>query len=325
MSQSSVAVHAYSEHLPAVVAGLEPGQLIVDFGTSALEPAAIAVLSQQHREWRTAGWSIAYVAACSATRGALVVALSQAADHETVVATSIPQATVALEQHQRRLADALLRLGVRDVELAARPSTLTTRTMATSFGWLSSLQLGYKTPFIETMLRLYGVSAMPQLGPALQRGLDELTAEKGPLHAQAVAAFAALGNGCPFCSYGHLYAADLLYFEQTGELCPIDPAELAAARARSDAEVMAWIASEMTGPVWSPVAEAALRLHALREGSAPTGDMDELLLRLLASWTLINECSLQVQLGTVPPLHPRMARARRLQRAYRTARSSSPA
>lgn len=62
------------------------------------------------------------------------------------------------------------------------------------------------------------------------------------------------------------------------------------------------------------------RVFALRKGARPVDDADACLLRLLAAWTLINECSLQVDPGPIQAIHPRMSRARRLQRAYRAAR-----
>jgi len=310
----------YNAALPSRLAAEAPGRLVLDLGETLLSTEAIARLSAQHRGWRAAGWVLSYAAGRSVTRGALVVALHQAGDTDTVVVASVAQAAAALSAGQRRLPDALDGLSVVGVSPSARPSTWQTRTLAVGFNWVSSLQRGYKTPFLETMLRTYGVDGMPQLGPALESVLAELDATEGELCAQVLASFASLGKGCPFCAYGHLYAADLLHFEATGELCPIDPAEMPEARAWVDDEVRAWATARLTGPVWGPIAPKVARLQALHCGAVVPSASDALLQRLLWTWTLISECSLQTPISSAPPLHPRMARARRLQRAYRAAR-----
>lgn len=318
-------VCSYDDTLSAALADRTPAQVVIDLGASELTDRDILALSAQHRAWRAAGWSTAYAASRSSTRGAVVVALHRAGDHDTTVSPSVAQAAASLDQGQRRLQDALNRLGVTNVIPTARASTWQTRSLAAGFNWLGSLQNGYKTPFIETMLRTYGVSAMPQLAPALQGALDALTEAHGERHAQAVVAFAALGNGCPFCSYGHLYAADLLHFEETGTLCPISPEAMLEARGWLDAEITGWITTSLTGPIWGPIAATVLRQRELRGGAAARSPMDETLLQVTAAWQLISECSLQHEITNAPPLHPRMARARRLQRAYRAARAARAA
>jgi hypothetical protein len=44
----------------------------------------------------------------------------------------------------------------------------------------------------------------------------------GPLRTHLVCALISLHNGCRYCSFGHLYAVELVYLEQRGKLFPLD-------------------------------------------------------------------------------------------------------
>jgi len=54
--------------------------------------------------------------------------------------------------------------------------------------------------------------------PRYERTLRAL----GPLRTHLVCTLVSLHNGCRYCSFGHLYAAELVYLEQHGALFPFD-------------------------------------------------------------------------------------------------------
>lgn len=54
--------------------------------------------------------------------------------------------------------------------------------------------------------------------PRYERTLRAL----GPLRTHLACALISLYNGCRYCSYGHLYAVELIYLERRGTLFPLD-------------------------------------------------------------------------------------------------------
>jgi hypothetical protein len=54
--------------------------------------------------------------------------------------------------------------------------------------------------------------------PRYERTLRAL----GPMRTHLACTLISLHNGCRYCSFGHLYAVELVYLEQRGELFPID-------------------------------------------------------------------------------------------------------
>lgn len=49
----------------------------------------------------------------------------------------------------------------------------------------------------------------------------------GPLRTHLVCTLISLSNGCRYCSFGHLYAVELIYLDQRGRLFPIDARSVA--------------------------------------------------------------------------------------------------
>ncbi|GAA5136517.1 hypothetical protein [Pseudonocardia adelaidensis] len=54
--------------------------------------------------------------------------------------------------------------------------------------------------------------------PRYERTLRSL----GPLRTHLVCTLISLYNGCRYCSFGHLYAVELIYLDQRGRLFPVD-------------------------------------------------------------------------------------------------------
>jgi hypothetical protein len=68
------------------------------------------------------------------------------------------------------------------------------------------------------------LGGLPALGwflrnmPRYERTLRAL----GPLRTHLACTLISLHNGCRYCSFGHLYAVELIYLEQRGRLFPVD-------------------------------------------------------------------------------------------------------
>lgn len=68
------------------------------------------------------------------------------------------------------------------------------------------------------------LGALPALGwfvrnmPRYERTLRTI----GPLRTHLACTLISLSNGCRYCSFGHLYAVELIYLDQRGELFPLD-------------------------------------------------------------------------------------------------------
>jgi hypothetical protein len=299
-----------------------PSVLVLDFGEQLLHSQHTDQLSLQHRSWRTQGHTIAYAAQRAATRGACVIAMHRAGDLSGLVVVSPEQAVTDLLDGEQRLTRALHDLQIEGVSPSTQAPTIALRATAMGYGWMGRLVQGYHTPFITSLLQTYGIQGMSVLGPILESTMADLNVEAGECGGHLLAGLAAMGNGCLFCAYGHIYAANLLFFEETGSLGPLDEKELAQLVTMTDPTLSALLLERLDSSPWEALRPRVQRLFALRMG-APATPADQTLRLAIAAWSLITECSLQTSIHLAPPLHSRMARARRLQRAYRSFRKVS--
>src|SRR5919202_717082 len=88
--------------------------------------------------------------------------------------------------------------------------------------WLGQQLWGFPPPLMGPIVAQLG--ALPALTwfvrnmPRYERTLRAL----GPLRTHLACAVISLYNGCRYCSFGHLYAVELIYLEKRGELFPLD-------------------------------------------------------------------------------------------------------
>lgn len=294
---------------------------VVDLGDQPVSAELTGVLTSAHRELREAGCRLSYAAAIPATRGLCVVALHQAGDPNGEVSVS---AALALSAANRgRITGAMQTLGVDGVApTPGRGLSSTERVVAQVAGWGGRMAMGVEFPFMEQMLSTYGMRGVGgPVGRALTAVLSEVEAQFGDWEGQILVSVAAIGNGCGFCGPGHLYAANLLYFEAYGAVLPLDEQDVDRMIRSSDQAIEDWMSAALNSAGLPEAAALVARVFALRQGAPPQDAADARLLRLLAAWTLINECSLQVDPGPIQAIHPRMSRARRLQRAYKAERA----
>ena len=250
--------------------------------------------------------------------------MHRADDMDGIVAATAEQAMDALRKGLRRVPDPLTRLGAGKVQPKNRPSTLATQVVTQGITWITKARTGMESPFAEHLVRTYGITGVAgALGPALEGAIGRLEATLGPFESQLVLSVIATFNGCSFCGPGHLYTANLLYFEETGELLPLDEEAVTTWTQQVDHAILDTYRERLTDRQWHPVLDLIERAYALRDPDEPVeGELDRVLREAIDAWALINECSLQLAENPLVPMHPRVARARRLQAAYREAREA---
>ncbi|MBO84063.1 MAG: hypothetical protein CL927_01795 [Deltaproteobacteria bacterium] len=298
---------------------------LVNFGNMLLTAAETAALLALHAQWFQQGAQVHYVATRPATRGCCVVAAHSAGDGSCHVASNLAGAKEVILSGVGRV-EAELDYFVGDqIVPSFGPPSLGHRLVAMPMDWMGSLQQGFTVPFLANILSTFGIKGLTTLFPMLDAAEKAICKSYGEHQGHLITAFLTLGNGCSFCMYGHLYAANLLLFEETNALGPIGESETERLGQMTDTEVEAFLEERLAKTAWAPLLPCLHRIRALRAGADPVGTEDDMLSHSLRAWTLINECSLQTPLTQAPPFNPRMARNRRLQRAYRSARRSTAA
>src|SRR5690606_2602985 len=73
-------------------------------------------------------------------------------------------------------------------------------------------------PIVDRLGGARGLGWFARNTPRYERTLRVL----GPLRTHLVCGLISLHNGCRYCSYGHLYAAELVYLKERGKLFPLD-------------------------------------------------------------------------------------------------------
>jgi hypothetical protein len=294
---------------------------LVDLRDVLLTGTDAGILVDLHARWCERQARVHYVASRPITRGSCVVAAHSAGDGICQVATNVEGAKSAIESGLGRIAPGLKHFVGDRIEPRFGSPAAGHRWISTPMDWMGRLQNGYSVPFIANVLSTFGFAGLTTLFPLLAEAEAEVNRRYGPLHGRIVTSFSTLGNGCTFCLYGHLFAANLVYFEASGRVGPIDESATEALGQMTDAELGPFVEARLAATDWAPALPTVRRVLALRAGEAPQDDEDVFLHEVLLAWSLINECSLQAPFSEAPPFDPRLARNRRLQRDYREARA----
>jgi hypothetical protein len=201
---------------------------------------------------------------------------------------------------------------------------------------INRLTLGYSAPFLDEVVRHYGLrGAMTRLG-RVQEIAELLEARLGERDAHLMIGFASLWNGCGFCTLGHIHAANLAHFRDTGALFPLDEDDLRRRmREEGDAEMLAHLTDVLAGEHASTLARLQ-RQYQLKTGEVPHPALlpgtpaaatpeDDLLALAITAYDWLNHCSLvgpeDEELIALSPLQ----RDRDLRRRYAAARKAKPA
>lgn len=184
----------------------------------------------------------------------------------------------------------------------------------------SELTRGYAIAFDEELVRQHGIMGFMKWGRSTEAALESLFDAFGDRHTHLLAAFASMWNGCDYCTFGHLLALNLYVYRDTGTFFPIDEAETGSLLRMRDGEVLAELEKRLTAQ-YPEMVRLVKRQHELRHtDGAARGDEDRLILRSVALYEWINECSITVD-APAPPLG-RIAMNQDVRRRYAEARAA---
>lgn len=195
------------------------------------------------------------------------------------------------------------RLGVRIADLAI---------------WVS---LGHPVPYLsEEVVRRLGMRGIMKM-PSIAKTIKACMKQFEPRDAQMLIGFAALWDGCLFCSRGHVLAANLYQLQHHDSVLPIGEAEVLQLRELEDHEAMARIEELLKDAQYDRLRFLLRRQFDLRMGLVDQETADDLHIVLtLHAWDWVTECSIVLGIEIdVPPLAPIVHASALLQR-YRTMR-----
>ena len=274
-----------------------------------------------------AGRSV-YLAFKPVLRGLALWILHLAGDQKGSVAGTERQARAWLASTEGRVASFFDALGKPRLTLRADdgplpPLSMRERAVSRIGGFFTRISQGYWLAFLEELIRTFGVEGLQQIGEQNEEILAALGERWDAETAQLVVGMGALWNGCSYCGAGHIYAANLLHFQRTGDLLPFDERDVPRLQQWTDSAILEELLARFSGPLDAVGALVRRQFDLKINGAEPEDDADALLLRACAAWDIVNECSIVIDLDEVPPLNPAMAKNRALQRRYRKRREAA--
>ena len=195
------------------------------------------------------------------------------------------------------------------------------RGLLTVMGWMAALTEGYNPVWSSEIFATYSFRQAFRYTSRIFKVLGKMDKEFGEVATQFLAAMSATWNGCSYCSVGHLYAANLIYFKETGKLLPVSEASVPALRRLRDSDLRDTLNTLLDVPGLESLRHLVARHGELRfDGVVPENDRDRLMVACHASWDWLNECTIVFDQGHVPPLNA-IGRQKALLAAYHDARA----
>lgn len=195
---------------------------------------------------------------------------------------------------------------------------------------LGELTHGFYIAFDEELVRQHGLLGFARWSRATLKAQNELIAHFGETKFHLLAGFASLWNGCDYCAYGHMLALNLCTLRETGALFPVDEADVHDLLRLRDAELQTTLEARIgsSHPDFFALVKRQLEVR-VAEGPLQS-DEDKLLLKSIALYEWVNECSITVD-APAPPLgpiardHALRARYAELRKEARKAKAAAPA
>lgn len=165
------------------------------------------------------------------------------------------------------------------------------------------MSYGYvQTIMTEEMIRTFGIGGYMRWAKAATTVLKELGGRYDDAIAQLLLGVAAMWNGCTWCGQGHIKAHNVMRFKESGELFPLDEADIIPLQRMRDEEVLARLRVLLSDPKHATVLRLIERQYALKTLTAEgTTDDDEFLRASIAAWDWATECSIMVPSDVVVP------------------------
>lgn len=320
----------------AVVAGLaeavagwspvpETGLIIDVRGCESYEPDARPALVEVHKALAEKTRRRVYLAVNSRLRGLALWVSHMACDTLCRAVGTEAQAERWLQGEMSRIETDLDRLGATEMPARARTGSIrrdklsfSERVSVRALGWIVTVTDGYWPDFTEEMVRTYGPEGLKAWGDAVGAGVKKVTETYGDEVAQGLFAMAAVWNGCAYCTTGHFYALNILYFKRTGRLFPIDEREVARWYTLTDERLVERVLERLADDEHAQLSGLFRRQFEIRVKGAelePEPE-DDFIQTANAAFDLINECSIVIDSAKVPPLNPKAAKMWGVQRAY---------
>jgi hypothetical protein len=198
----------------------------------------------------------------------------------------------------------------------SRKLSVVERMFLASIDAIGEITVGYRIAFAEELIRQHGIKGFWKWGQTTQNIFIEICKHFGEENGHLMASFASFWNGCDYCAYGHMLAHNLHFFERTGKLFTIDEEDILPLMRMKDAEVMGELRQRLSGsPDFARKLELIERKNYLRLEEGPAdGPDDKMLLKCIALYEWVNECSIVVG-APAPPLGP-IAKKKDLHKRY---------
>lgn len=200
----------------------------------------------------------------------------------------------------------------------SRQLTFAERTFLAIERKLAVLTRGFAITFDEELIRQHGIAGFFRWAAQTEKATNELIATFGETRFHLIACFGSLWNGCDYCAYGHMLALNLCIYRDTQQLFPIDETEVIQILRMRDSEVLTFL-DERLGQSHPDFAKLVRRQHDLRVADGPMQGEDAMLMKSIALYEWINECSITVDAPS-PPLGP-VAKESALRTRYEAARA----
>jgi hypothetical protein len=188
---------------------------------------------------------------------------------------------------------------------------------------------GYDPVFMDDFAQMLGTAGVLRWAKQMGKLLKRLDARYGAETSQYLIGVAAMWNGCGYCGVGHIFAGNLYRFEATSTLFAIDEREVKQLQHLEDEALLHELERRLTDNGDAELWRLLQRQYQLKldQAEGETED-DEYLRAVIASWDLVNECSILVGFDSnaadVPPLAS-IGRQHDLIAKYRAARAQAAA
>lgn len=210
-----------------------------------------------------------------------------------------------------------------EFEIKRRPLTTVERVVLGSITRMATLTEGYFVAFGEEVMRTYGVKGFMEWAKLCDTTQKALRAHFGVKEQHLLSSMASLWNGCEYCAHGNLFAHNLLHFQETGELFPLDEVDLFELASHDD-DTMIEVLRERFTEFPESFAHVS-RQWEFKSGRATPEDGnrdDEQIYLSMRLYDFINECSIVIN-GPAPPFNA-IAKDKALIAKYEAARDRAP-
>lgn len=152
---------------------------------------------------------------------------------------------------------------------------------------------------------------------------EKILKEWGPISTHLLATEISVLNSCPYCTYGHIYALELHYLKEKGNLMPRDEDDIVAWHALAEPDVIDNFRELINSADLGDEMPILDRMLLLRKGvQKPVSSQDYQILHLVQMFGFLNTCGVK---GNTNPdqAHDPINKDMALQNEYKRLRSQN--